>query len=182
MRSAADRPIPRRFASESYFVATIPPPVEPIIGCAIALRRRINRTAPSFASRCGPICRLQEAPSRPSVLRASPEICRPDAPGSSKEPQPLSALPAGSSSIPFSFENELPLSSDEPLSHAFAKARSGELINGKCGRRSDQPHPLQTRVPIPADDDVVVHGYAERGCDGDDRFRHLDVGLRRRRI
>jgi hypothetical protein len=31
-------------------------------------------------------------------------------------------------------------------------------------------------------DDVVVHGDAERLCDVDDRFRHLDVGLRGRGI
>jgi len=37
-------------------------------------------------------------------------------------------------------------------------------------------------MPVLADDDVVVHGDAERGGDVDDRFRHLDVGLRRRRI
>jgi len=37
-------------------------------------------------------------------------------------------------------------------------------------------------MPIAADDDVIVHGNAERFCDLDDRFRHLDVGLRRRRI
>jgi hypothetical protein len=37
-------------------------------------------------------------------------------------------------------------------------------------------------MSIFADDDVVVHGDAERRGDVDDRFRHLDVGLRRRRI
>jgi Phage integrase family len=37
-------------------------------------------------------------------------------------------------------------------------------------------------MPILADDDVVVHGDAERAGDVDDRLRHLDVGLRRRRI
>jgi hypothetical protein len=35
-------------------------------------------------------------------------------------------------------------------------------------------------MPASADDDVVVHGDAERGGDVDDRFRHLDVRLRRR--
>ena len=37
-------------------------------------------------------------------------------------------------------------------------------------------------MSVPADDDVVVHGNAERGRDIDDRLGHLDVGLRRRRI
>ena len=37
-------------------------------------------------------------------------------------------------------------------------------------------------MPASADDDVVVHGNAERGGDVDDRLRHLDIGLRRRRI
>ncbi len=46
----------------------------------------------------------------------------------------------------------------------------------------DQLHPLQARVSVLADDDVVVDGNAERGGDLDDRLRHVDVGLRRRRI
>jgi hypothetical protein len=46
----------------------------------------------------------------------------------------------------------------------------------------DQPQSLQTRMPVLADDDVVVHGDAERGGDIDDRLGHLDVGLRGRRI
>ena len=46
----------------------------------------------------------------------------------------------------------------------------------------DQLHPLQTRMPVLADDDVVVHGNAERGGDLDDRLGHMDVGLRGRRI
>jgi len=37
-------------------------------------------------------------------------------------------------------------------------------------------------MPVLADDDVVVHGDAERGGDIDDRPGHLDVRLRRRRI
>src|SRR3981081_706526 len=46
----------------------------------------------------------------------------------------------------------------------------------------DQLHPLQARVPVLADDDVVVHRDAERGGDVDDRAGHSDIGLRRRRI
>src|SRR5215472_5392736 len=45
-----------------------------------------------------------------------------------------------------------------------------------------QLHPLQARMPVLADDDMIVHGNAERGGDVDDRPGHLDVGLRRRRI
>ena len=37
-------------------------------------------------------------------------------------------------------------------------------------------------MPVLADDDVVVHGDAERGGDVDDGFGNLDVGLRRGRI
>ena len=37
-------------------------------------------------------------------------------------------------------------------------------------------------MPVLADDDVVVHGNAERGGDLDDRFRHMDIGLRGRRV
>src|SRR6266581_7257948 len=76
--------------------------------------RRINRTAPWFAPRCRLIRRFQQAPWRPSVPRASPEICRPGAPGSSKEPRPTSALLADSLSIPLSSRMSYPpLSSDE---------------------------------------------------------------------
>ena len=45
-----------------------------------------------------------------------------------------------------------------------------------------QPHSLQTRMAALADDDVIVHGNPERIGDVDDRFGHLDVGVRRRRI
>jgi hypothetical protein len=37
-------------------------------------------------------------------------------------------------------------------------------------------------VPVPADDDVVVHGDPERLCDLRDLPRHLDIGTRRSRI
>jgi hypothetical protein len=37
-------------------------------------------------------------------------------------------------------------------------------------------------MAVLADDDVIVHGDAQRPRDVDDGFRHLDVGLRRRRI
>ena len=34
-------------------------------------------------------------------------------------------------------------------------------------------------MSVLADDDVVVHGDAERACDVDDRLGHLNVGIRR---
>jgi len=37
-------------------------------------------------------------------------------------------------------------------------------------------------MAVLADDDVIVDGEAERRGDVDDRPRHLDVGLRGRRI
>lgn len=37
-------------------------------------------------------------------------------------------------------------------------------------------------MPALADDDVIVHGNPQRLCDVDDRFGHLDVGLRGRGI
>ena len=46
----------------------------------------------------------------------------------------------------------------------------------------DQPQPLQTGMPVLADDDVVVHGDAERAGNVDDGLRHLDIRLRRRRV
>jgi hypothetical protein len=48
--------------------------------------------------------------------------------------------------------------------------------------RSYQPHPFHAGMPVLADDDVIVHGNAERRGDVDDRLGHPDVCLRRRRI
>jgi hypothetical protein len=42
----------------------------------------------------------------------------------------------------------------------------------------DQLQPFQARMPILADDDVVVHGNSERFRRRDDRLRHVDVGAR----
>ena len=59
--------------------------------------------------------------------------------------------------------------------------RSGQADMGHA-HQSNQLQPLEARVAFLADDDVVVHRDAERFCDVDDRLRHLDVGLRGRRI
>ena len=37
-------------------------------------------------------------------------------------------------------------------------------------------------MPVLADDEVIVNRDAERARDRDDRFRHLNIGLRGRRI
>jgi hypothetical protein len=42
--------------------------------------------------------------------------------------------------------------------------------------------PLQARVPLLADDDVVMDGNAQWLCHVDDRLRHRNVGARRRWI
>jgi hypothetical protein len=47
---------------------------------------------------------------------------------------------------------------------------------------SHQPQPLQARMPLLADDNVVVHGNAERLRHLDDLLGHLDVGAGRRRV
>ena len=54
-------------------------------------------------------------------------------------------------------------------------------MHGKQAAESDEPHSFQARMPVLADDDVVMHGNAKRVCDLDDRLRHLDVGLRWRK-
>ena len=58
----------------------------------------------------------------------------------------------------------------------------GVCNRGRLAQASNQPHPLQARMPVLADDDVVVHRDAERGSDLDDCLGHMDVGLRGRRI
>ena len=47
---------------------------------------------------------------------------------------------------------------------------------------SDQFYSFQARMPFLADDDVVVHGNAERARDRDDLLRHLHIGVRGRRV
>jgi hypothetical protein len=61
------------------------------------------------------------------------------------------------------------------------EAESKSMVNGEADEL-DQLHPLQARIAVAADDDVVMPGDPERPCDLDDRFRHLDVRLRRRGI
>jgi hypothetical protein len=63
----------------------------------------------------------------------------------------------------------------------IAKKMFSELRR-QLRRASNQLHPLEARMPLLSDDDVVVHGNAERARDGDDLLRHLDVGARRRRV
>jgi hypothetical protein len=50
----------------------------------------------------------------------------------------------------------------------------GEAVHAN----SNQLRPLQAGVAFLADDDVVVHGNAERICLRDDLRHHLDVGAR----
>jgi hypothetical protein len=47
---------------------------------------------------------------------------------------------------------------------------------------SDQLESLQARMSVLADDNVIMHGNAERPGDVDDRLGHVNIGLRRRRI
>jgi hypothetical protein len=49
-------------------------------------------------------------------------------------------------------------------------------------QNSHQLQRLETRMPVLADDEMVVHGNPERTRDLDDRLGHLDVGARRRGI
>ena len=60
--------------------------------------------------------------------------------------------------------------------------RTAPIFPALTATNLDQLQPLEARVAFLADDDVVVHGNAERLGDLDDRLRHLDVGAARRRI
>ena len=44
------------------------------------------------------------------------------------------------------------------------------------GERLHQLQPLQTRVPVLADNNVIVHRNPERPGNVDDRLGHVDVG------
>src|SRR5690554_5985723 len=48
-------------------------------------------------------------------------------------------------------------------------------LTGQKPTASNQPQALQACMPVLADDDVVMHGNAERLCHLNDRLRHLDV-------
>lgn len=51
-------------------------------------------------------------------------------------------------------------------------------FEGNVCRQLDQPYPAQAGMATLADDDVIMHGNPQRLGEVDDRFRHLDVGLR----
>jgi hypothetical protein len=70
--------------------------------------------------------------------------------------------------------------SGEP--HRAPRLFPASLRSSQGNAPSNQLQSLQARVPILADDDVIVHGDAERSGDRDDLLGHLDVGLRRRRV
>jgi hypothetical protein len=52
----------------------------------------------------------------------------------------------------------------------------------RCDRELDHAKPPKARVPVLADNDVVVHRNTERARDRDDFLGHFDVRARRRRI
>jgi hypothetical protein len=66
------------------------------------------------------------------------------------------------------------------LSSQPDKADGGD--GDKTSRVSNQPQPLQTRMPVLPDDDVIVHRDAEGPCHAHDLLRHRNICLRRRRI
>jgi hypothetical protein len=76
-----------------------------------------------------------------------------------------------------------PNSIDNPVS---SEGKRDVRILKECfchaSKNSNQPQPLETGVAFLADDDVVVHGNAERLGDLDDGLGHLDVGTRGRRV
>lgn len=63
-------------------------------------------------------------------------------------------------------------------SRRFARFAARSTLTPKRRRRLDQLHSPQARMPVLADDDVIVHGNAQRLGDVDDGLGHLDVGLR----
>lgn len=67
-------------------------------------------------------------------------------------------------------------------SRRFARFAVRSALAPKRRRRLDQLHSPQAGMPVSADDDVIVHGDPQRLGDVDDRFRHLDIGLRGRGI
>lgn len=72
------------------------------------------------------------------------------------------------------------------LQRAESRCICDGALTGKlppvAGCPSNQPHLLQTRMAVFADDDVVMHGDAKRNRDVDDRLGYLDVRLRWRRV
>jgi hypothetical protein len=64
----------------------------------------------------------------------------------------------------------------------MAAAYSSFSVLPSGPRQLDQLQPLQAGVSVLADDDVIVHGNAERLRHRDYLLRHLDIGARRCRI
>jgi hypothetical protein len=62
--------------------------------------------------------------------------------------------------------------------HAWGPA----IGEGKADPKLNQLQSLEAGVAFLADNNVVVHGNAERVGHGDDLLRHLDIGARRRRV
>ena len=54
--------------------------------------------------------------------------------------------------------------------------------SGTSNKRLNQLQPFQAGVPFLTDDDVIVHGNAERLRHRNNLLRHLNIGARRRRI
>src|SRR5438094_804269 len=67
---------------------------------------------------------------------------------------------------------------EDSAAHGSALPKKRRTAPQPLRFKLDQLHPLQTRMPVVADDDVVVHGNAERGGDLDDRLGHMDISLR----
>ena len=64
------------------------------------------------------------------------------------------------------------------LTQSMMKRGQRQAIPSQTGHHANisyQPHPLQARMPVFADDDVVVHRYPERRGDIDDGLGHLDI-------
>jgi hypothetical protein len=68
---------------------------------------------------------------------------------------------------------------------ALARTAVGAVASFSFAPSACESHELQrlqTRVPVLADNEMVVHSDAERARNLDDRLCHVDVGARGRRI
>src|SRR5882724_10844947 len=68
-----------------------------------------------------------------------------------------------------------------PQTTVWGLSRSG-AIKRLRPTTSHQLQPLQARMPVLADDDVIMYRNPERPSDVDDRLGHVDIGARRRRV
>ena len=120
-----------------------------------------------------PICAVNLTSTRRDQPRADSRFgsCSPAMPLVTRSnPWPGGSTRANSCSLRRTARPGVSRKATPPMAAAAGRRRSGHAGAALDQRPLDQLQPLQARMPVLADDDVVVHGDAERLRHVDDRF------------